>query len=281
MDRSWERKADRWQAIGDRALVEALRAEELEALDEFITRFEPLVQRYARQLKVPAADRTHWAAELLYDVATTLTRAVGEPPGHLAAYIAGACRMRARRQRVREAQHEALMYRALEQIGASSEMAIAELCSEGSLRAARGPAWERPTLSPVLERLVSAFEEGITEEERLLLHWLSRQMSYTTIADWLGSKRSTVSTRAERLKVRLREAAMRFGSELDRAERLELARFLRRTGKVAEHRILELEQARGPRAAERGEDSAPAPGRGAGTHRVRRDDEENEGEEPR
>lgn len=273
MDSNWERKVDRWQTIGDRALVEALRAEVPEAVDEFVSRFESLVLRYARQLRIPEAYRAHWAAELLYEVAMTLSRGVGEPPHHLGAYIAGACRLHARRQRIRESKYEARVSEALNEIANSGERVVFEVCSESSLQAARGPAWERRTLSPVLERLVSAFEEGITDEERLVLHWLSCQVSYTTIAAWLGTKRSTVFGRAQRLRERLIEAAFRFGSQLERSERLELARFLRRTGRVSEERILQLEQGAGITEAQQ---QVNPPASRAGV--VRRKDN---GEEPR
>ena len=273
MESNWERKVDRWQTVGDRALVEAIRVEVPEAVDEFVSRFESLVFRYARQFRIPEADRAHWAAELLYDVAMTLSRGVGEPPHHLGAYIAGACRLYARRQRVRESRYEARVSETLNEIASSGERVVFEVCSESSLQAARGPAWERPSLSPVLERLVSAFEEGVTDDERLLLHWLSCQVSYSTIAAWLESKRSTVFGRAQRLRDRLIETAFRFGCQLERSERLELARFLRRTGRVSEERILQLERATDMSGAER---QVNAPAINAGV--VRRRDN---GEEPR
>lgn len=273
VESNWGQKADRWQTIGDRALVEALRAEVPGAIDEFVSRFESLVLRYARQFGIAEADRAHWAAELLYDVAMTLSRGVGEPPYHLGAYIAGACRMHARRQRLRESKYEARVSEALNEIASSGERVVLELCSESSLQAASGPESERATLPPVLERLVSAFEEGISEEERLLLHWLSCQVSYTTIAAWLGSKRSTVFDRVRRLRERLIEAGFRFGGQLERSERLELTRFLRRTGRISEERIRQLEKAVGVGEAER---DASTPAKKAGA--VRRGNNE---EEPR
>ena len=273
MESNWGQNADRWQTIGDRALVEALRAEVPEAIDEFVSRFEWLVLRYARQFGIPEADRAHWGGELLYDVAMTLSRGVGEPPYHLGAYIAGACRRQARRKRLRESKYAARVSEALNEIASSGERVVLELCSESSLQAASGPELERATLPPVLERLVSAFEEGISDEERLLLHWLSCQVSYTTIAAWLGSKRSTVFDRARRLRERLIETAFRFGGQLERSERLELTRFLRRTGRISEERIRQLEKAVGVGEAER---DASTPAKKAGA--VRRGNNE---EEPR
>lgn len=236
----------RWEAISDRALVEALRARQPEAVDEFVRRFEPLVARYARWLRVPSSDQHHWTGEVLYDVAMTLARGRGVMPRHLGAYVAGACRLRALEERASGTAYRARILDALasvhDDVYGSGEAVVVGLSSESALRDARGPEWEPPPLAPVLERLLSAFDEGATPDERRIIKWLGDQISYTRIAEWLGITRPAAVSRIQRLRTRLIEAAFRFGAGLDAAERAELVRFLRRSHLVDQERVAALAQ---------------------------------------
>ena len=238
-----------WEVVSDRVLVEALRARQPAAVDEFLRRFEPIAARYARWLRVPSAERSHWVGELLYDVAMTLGRGRGEPPRHLGAYVAGACRLRARDQRATEVAHQRRVLEALatvhDGVYGHSESVVVGLCSESSLRDARGPDWEAPPLAPVLERLLSAFDEGATPDERRILKWLGEQISYTKIAEWLGITRPAAVSRIQRLRAGLIESAFRFGAGLDAPDRVEFVRFLRRTRAVDDERVLALERFEG------------------------------------
>ena len=236
----------------DRALVEGLRAGRPEAVDQFIVRFEPLVWQNAVILRVPADERSHWVGELLYDITQTLGRGRAEPPRQLNGYVIGACRRKARQQRAADAAYEAHLRAMVDRVDASDEAAVTELCSESALRDANGQAWEHPVLSPVLERLVSAFDEGINDDERRLLQWLAYQVSYTTIAEWLGISRPAAVSRIQRLRARLIEAALRFGAGLDTADRAELVRFLRRSGAIAEQRIIGIQAGEPPDHRESG-----------------------------
>jgi hypothetical protein len=121
-----------------------------------------------------------------------------------------------------------------DETGALDQRAVVSVCSEASVRSTYGPDWEPVALPAVLERLVSVFEEGISPEERQLLSWIGQRTSYTTVAEWLGISRPAAVKRVTRLRNRLIEAALRFGTSLDAAELSELARFLRRTGVVDE-----------------------------------------------
>jgi hypothetical protein len=234
-----------WASASDDVLIDGLRDRIPEAVDAFIRRFEAAATRYARAAGVDATDRAHWVAELLYEVAMSLGRRSGAPPHHLGAYVAGACRLRIREERAHEATYRTRLADALSEVhnenSAFREVVVASLSSEHSLRQARGPDWEAAPLAPVLERLVSAFDEGITFGERQLLKWLGDQISYTTIAAWLGVTRPAAVSRIQRLRRRLIEAALRFGTGLERGERAELARFLRRSGTVAEERVRVLQ----------------------------------------
>lgn len=244
MERNASERRHEWESLSDRSLVEALRARIPEAVDEFVRRFEPAAARYARASEVEASERGHWAIELLYEVAMTLTRSRGALPRHLGAYVAGACRLRLQEMRASEAAYRTRIGDALTDVHNDAlrlrEVVVASLCSEYSLRDARGPEWEQPPLAPVLERLVTALDEGITPDERRLLKWLGDQISYTTIAEWLRITRPAAVSRIRRLRSRLIDASFRYGAGLDRAERTELARFLRRTGAIDEGRVIAL-----------------------------------------
>jgi RNase P/RNase MRP subunit POP5 len=235
-----ERKGSEWSSIGDRALVDGLRAGQTGAVDELIRRFEPLVTRYAQVLRVPPSDRRHWIGEVLYEVATTLSRGRMEPPRHLGAYIAGACNLKVRRLRVAEWKYQRRVGSAAERVD-GGEAAVIGLCSEDALRSARDPSGEVQALSPLLQRLVSAFGETVTPEEQRLLEYLANQISYTTIAKWLGITRPAAVSRIQRLRARLVRAALSFGASLNHDDRTELIRFLRRTGTVREEQIAEIE----------------------------------------
>lgn len=198
---SSERRRD-WESLSDRSLVEALQARIPDAVDEFIRRFEPTAARYARASEVEVSERGHWATELLYEVAMTLTRRKGAQLRHLGAYVAGACRLRLQEMRATETAYRTRIGDALADVHSDTlrlrEVVVASLCSEYSLRDARGPDWEAPPLAPVLERLVTALDEGITPDERRLLKWLGDQISYTTIAEWLGITRPAAVSRVRR-----------------------------------------------------------------------------------
>jgi DNA-directed RNA polymerase specialized sigma24 family protein len=230
--------------LSDRELVERLRARDPDAIDEFVRRFEPLVTRYAQWLRIEADERNHWVAELLYDVALTMGRGAKGRPRQLKAYVAGACRLRALEHRGREATYRARIVEALRDVQENSselrEVVVTSLSSERSLRDARGPDWEPLALSPVLERLVNALEDGAAPDERQMLQWLGDQVSYTHIAERLGITRPAAVSRIQRLRAKLIGAALRFGSTLGRAERAEFVRFLRRTGAVAQEKVNEL-----------------------------------------
>lgn len=231
----------RYAALGDRALVALLRARDGDAVEEFIRRFEPVAAIQARRLRVPPAERRHWVAELLYDVATTVAAGEGQLPHSIPGYLVTACRWKAMAAERDRALREEREGDAMREVAGAGEWAVSSACSEDSLRAAEGPGWEPLGLSPVLEKLVGALEGGVTGEERQLLSWVGQRVPYSLMAEWLGVGRSAAVKRVTRLRARLLEVAVRLGAALDDEERAELLRFLRRAG-VGDHPALrELE----------------------------------------
>lgn len=230
-----------WQSLGDRSLVASLRAGETDAVDEFIRRFEELVLRYARWLRVPRADRNHWTGEVLYEVALTLSRGRGPMPRQLGAYVTAACKYKAQRERANELRYRARVREAAEEVAEAGEYAAADTCSQASIRSARGPDYEEQPLAPVLQRLIAAFDAELSSDDRQLLSWLGQQISYTTIAAWLGISRPAAVSRIQRLRERLARLVVRFAKAASQLDRAELIRFLRRSGTVDEATIAEME----------------------------------------
>ena len=201
------------------------------ALEEFIERFQHLVMLQARRLRVRPEERKAWTSELLYDVASSLCR---QPHGHavgaLVPYVMTACRRKAfaarRDMAVRERADAGLMG----ELGGAGERALLTTCSEDAVRGSYGPGVEPVPLPLVLERLVSLFDEGISAEERMLLSLVAQRTPYSVIGPSLGITRAAAIKRTTRIRARLVEAARRFGQGLDREDRVELLRFLRRCG---------------------------------------------------
>ena len=224
----------RYEDLSDRALVDAMRALDQEALEEFMARFQHDVLLQARKLRVPFHERRHWVAELLYDVASSLCaderRTV---PSSLRGYLITAAQHKAQAPRRQQAVRERHERELAADIGGIGERAVLSASSEHSIRATFGPGVEPPPLPPVLERLVSVFDEGISREERELLSWVGQRIPYRVMAEWLGIGRTAAVKRVTRLRARLLDAARRFGEGLDRAEWHEFERFLRRAGLMA------------------------------------------------
>ena len=78
------------------------------------------------------------------------------------------------------------------------------LCSESSQRASAGPGWEPPRPSRAVASLATALLADLSEDERLLLVWVSHHVPYREIAAWLGIGYAAVGKRVERLRARLR-----------------------------------------------------------------------------
>jgi hypothetical protein len=243
-----------YAALSDRALLDAMRTRDVAAIEEFIRRFQHLALVHAKRLRVPPDERRHWVAEVLYEVALVLCRRESPVPHALGPYLVTAFRRKtfaAHRQRV---VRERLQTAASDEVGGAGQRALLGACSEASVRATYGPAWEPALLPPVLERLVAMLEQAVSVDERELLSWVGRRVSYSTIAEWLGITRSAAVKRVTRLRARLVEAAMRFGGSLEREDRAELVRFLRRTGAFEEAELLALasmQDMRGGRAPSR------------------------------
>lgn len=217
-----------YRALGDAQLVRALRCGDVAALDEFMLRFSRLLADRACRTRLTAAEASDLAQELLEDVGLRILAGEMEPPQAIGTYLCAAFRHRYLTQLREHERHARLVREHVEDAGATGEATLWSASSEHLRRLSHGPAWEPFGLAPVLERLASAFDEGVSEDERRLLQWVSHYIPQREIASWLGVSYGAVTQRIWRLRERLREMAVRFAATLDAAEQRELKRFFRR-----------------------------------------------------
>lgn len=223
-------RPSRHAALSDRALIDAMRAREGEAVEEFIRRFQHLVFVQAKRLRIPAAERRRWVGDLLVEVASSLARRRRDAPRAIAPYLVTAAKRKAFADRRQQAARERLTSANATEIGGAGERALASTCSEASIRATHGPGWEPSSLSMGLVHLVERLDARMSPQERQLLSWMAHRVPYATIAQWLGITRAAAIKRGTRLRARLVDMVLEIGVSLEPAERAELLRLLRRTG---------------------------------------------------
>lgn len=209
-------------AMGDAALVAALRCQDEGALREFYLRFRSALIGTAARLGVPPGDRETAADDCLADVAVHLITTGGPPPQSLPAYLARSLRNRILNDARARARAER---RELDVPDGPADPALAG-SSEHALRAAG--ALESVPLSPALERLAAALEHELDQDERLLVVWMSNCAPPRDIARWLGIAYKAAAKRIERLRGRLQAVALRHIETTDDDERRELLGFLGR-----------------------------------------------------
>jgi len=231
----------------DRDLVEAIRRKSEPALIEFFRRFRPLLLREARGLVVQPALRAELVDDCLADVALRLLRHTMATPRMIAPYLIRALRLQRlkhrraelRRRELEDPRTPAARGGPADTPGASEPRcqpndlrAGDAMLSEATLRAGAGPAWSLHALSPALERLAHALEEGLSEEDRLLLVWVGNWVPQSEIAAWLGITHGATRNRIMRLREQLRHAAIRAALSFPESERAELHRFFRRASRI-------------------------------------------------
>jgi len=216
--------AGRRPAMGDHALVAALRCEDEGALREFFLRFRPALVLTAARLGVEAGERDSLVDDCLADVAVHLIGSAGPPPRSLPAYLARSLRNRVLNDLRTRARAER---RLAEDLADTPEGAVDACCSDHAVRSS-GTRDDPTPLAPALGRLAEALGATLGEEDRLLAVWLSHCVPTREIAAWLGLGERTTAKRIERLRERLQLAAVAIARRLEMAKRRELLAFLGR-----------------------------------------------------
>lgn len=199
-------------AMGDHALLAALRCHDERALREYFLRFRPGLARAARRLQVDPGELDSLVDDVLADVAVHLITSEVPAPRSLPAYLA-----------------RSLRNRVLNEVR-SRDRAERRLVEEADSPAATSPASAEggPPLSPALQRLAAALEAPLGAEDRLLTVWMSHCVPRHEIAAWLGITTKAAAKRVERLRERLQLAALEYVEGTEGAERRELLAFLGR-----------------------------------------------------
>ena len=264
-------RASRHAALSDRALIDAMRARDGEAVEEFIRRFQHLVFVQAKRLRIAPAERPRWVGDLLVEVASSLGRQRRDAPRAIAPYLVTAAKRKAFAERRQQAARERLTSVNATEMGGAGERALASTCSEASIRATHGPGWEPSAVPMGLVHLVERLDTRMSPQERQLLSWMAHRVPYATIAQWLGITRAAAIKRGTRLRARLVDMVLEIGVSLEPVERGELLRFLRRTGGfgAAELSSLSDEAPTLPPAPRRGADSMAGEGRPPSAERRR------------
>ena len=221
-----DRPAAAARALGDQALVDAMRHGDSSALREFLLRFEPLLDHHAHRLGASGGERDDLVGETLEDAALTLVAPNAATPRSLPAYLVTSLRNRIFNSRRTAGGARRVRESALGDHASADDA----LCSESSQRASAGPAWEPPRPSRAVASLAIALLADLSDDERLLLVWVSHHVPYREIASWLGIGYAAVGKRVERLRTRLRARADRHLATSSDAERRVLETLFTRAG---------------------------------------------------
>ena len=226
---------ERRRVAWEQELVAGMRRDEPEAFMEFFRAFRPLLMAEARRLHVQPALCPEIVDECLDDVAMRLRRYTTPIPRSLAPYLVRALRLHRLAQRRGEGRR---VDKRAEAAAPSSDLAsvLEATVSEAAMRDSAGPDHERTPASAALERLASMVEEGLSDEEEMILSWVSRWVPQSHIAEWLGISHGAARNRVMRLRARLKDAAIRHVASFTGRERTELMDFFRRTFPASRYR---------------------------------------------
>jgi RNA polymerase sigma factor (sigma-70 family) len=210
-------------------LVAAMRRDDPNAYRHFFRCYRPLPLGEARRLQIQPALRDEIVDECLDDVAMRLRRPTSRVPSSLAPYLVRALRLHHLAQRRVERRRSSDERDAAASDVTLSGAAVVSTVSEATIRASAGDYAERHLGSTALERLASMVEEGLSDDEELILSWVSRWVPQRQIAQWLGISHGAVRNRVMRLRARLKDVALHHAVSFVGRDRDALAAFFRRT----------------------------------------------------
>ena len=217
-----------YRELDEVMLMDAMRRRDDRAIEEFMTRYQRLLNERVRQWRMSLDDAHDAIVELVDDMAVLIMSGRLNPKRSLSGYIVTSLRSRLAQQLKSDGSRSAAEDLAAVDANAHGERVIPSALSESTLRASRGPEWTSPSASLAMCRLVSMLDDEMSEEERRILDWLGNYISQRDICDWLGVSYTTGTQRIWRLRDRLREAVTRYESHFSFKERSELLHFFRR-----------------------------------------------------
>lgn len=222
-----------YRELDDTALMEAMRRQDERAIDEFLIRHQRLLSDRARQWRAALADVEDCITDVLEDIAVLIVNGRIRPTRSIAAYVVKSFRVQLALRSKREGDRLRLECDAVAEAAGLGERAVAATVSEGTMRASRGVEWQPSSIPRAISRLASMLDEGMSEEERRILGWLSNAVSQREICQWLGITYSPGTQRIWRLRERLRATAREHTHHFSAIEQIELERFFRRAAEVS------------------------------------------------
>ena len=215
----------------ERAMLAAFRRGQESAIEQFHSAYELRLIDIARSLGVARAERQGTVLEFL-SVSVESLFASRIVPRSLTAYVTTSfCNFVRDRQRAeitrREREEDACT-----ELGATGERAALDSCSEYSARMASGlEATE--ARSTARSRFVRAILASLSEQDRELLEYRSK-LSLREAADLTQMTYGNAKIRMFRIRAQLVTKAREVARGLPKDDRAELARFLQRSGLLAE-----------------------------------------------
>jgi RNA polymerase sigma factor (sigma-70 family) len=230
------------EALGDRALVRAMREGNSPALAEFYRRFRPVLVAASGRL-ASECDRDTLVEDTLTDAAVYLIAARSTVPMSVAGYLVRGLRNRV----LNELRSRDRLARRVEAAangdgsGSGNDQTAVEGCSsEYVRRISAGPEdldavgnADANHVAPAVARLAAALDAAMTPDERAMATWLANGVTQRQIAEWLGLSDAAAAKRVSRLRARLRAIAARHTVGAEPGDRRVLASFLRRAGHIA------------------------------------------------
>jgi DNA-directed RNA polymerase specialized sigma24 family protein len=218
----------RLRALSDTALVEAMHCGDELAWGEFVDRFRPLLEHFARRTGIARWERSAYITEVLDDTALKLATRRITLPANLGAYLVRALRNQHLLHQ-RAAARRAHYYSTASDTGLA-ERVVVSLCSESTVRASKGPADDARLASGALARLAAILRAELSGDDLLLLTWRSAGVPHRQVAEWLGITYAAAAKRVARVSQRVRAIASLCADRFPPEERPEIARFFRRVG---------------------------------------------------
>ena len=223
---NWARVEDALLLVGMRRGIEA-------AVAEFFNRFAPMLNGIARRRGMGRGDRFVAVHEFLDDAAQRLIHLPGSVPRSLPPYLSASFRRRLARDKQvaqRRAEREELM---ATEIGQATQRAVAESCSEYSIRLTdgieagkAGDGLAAGRVQQVREELALALNEGLNEDDRQLLGYVADRMPQREIGELFGIAHGSARMRILRLRERLGRIARAYINTLPSADAIVLNRLL-------------------------------------------------------
>jgi DNA-directed RNA polymerase specialized sigma24 family protein len=220
----------RVRALGDHALVGAMRDGDDWAFGEFLARFRPLMLAYAEG-RIPEALIAECVDDVLEDAAIDLAEPRSAVPTQLRAYLVGAVRRRhlalhrsgtRRRRWYEEAARAALC------TNDGREGVVPSVCAESTIAASRGADVVESGEPSAVQQLALAMDHELDDETRRILAWIGQSVPHRQIAAWLGKSYEATTKQIWRLCRRLERAAPAYAAAMPPAAQRELERFFRR-----------------------------------------------------